>query len=72
MFVLKQWMFFEDISNFNKWKSLIKDKKCWMLQNAMLSNGNVSFAVKVISTENVEKLVEEVRKKIKLIFFLNY
>ena len=69
MFVLKHWMFFEDISIFNKWKSLIKDKKCWMLRNAMLSNGNVSFAVKVISTENVEKLVEEVRKKNQTYFF---
>ena len=63
MFVLKHWIFFEDISNFNKWKSLIIDKKCWMLRNAMLSKGSDNFATKVISTENVEKILEKVRKK---------
>ena len=63
MFVLKHWIFFEDISNFNKWKSLIIDKKCWMLRNVMLSKGNDNIAAKVISTENVEKNVEEVRRK---------
>ena len=63
MFVLKHWIFFEDISNFNKWKSLIIDKKCWMLRNATLSKGNDNFATTVISTENVEKAVEEVRRK---------
>ena len=36
MFVLKHWVFFEDIWNFNKWKSLIIDEKCWMLWNAVL------------------------------------
>ena len=36
IFVLKHSIFFEDISNFNKWKSLIIDKKCWTLRNAML------------------------------------
>ena len=35
-FVLKHWIFFEDISNFNQWKLLIKDEKCWMLRNALL------------------------------------
>ena len=69
MFVLKAWIFFEDISNFNKWKSLIIDKKCWMLRNAMLSNGNDNFATTVISTENVEKIVEEVRIKNQICFF---
>ena len=63
MFVLKHWIFFEDISNFNKWKSLIIDKKFWMLRNVMLSKGNDNIAAKVISTENVEKNVEEVRRK---------
>ena len=36
MFVLKHWVFMEDIWNFNKWKSLIIDEKCWMLWNAVL------------------------------------
>ena len=36
MFVLKHWIFFEDISNFNKWKSLIKGKKMLELRNALL------------------------------------
>ena len=31
MFVLKHWVFIEDIWNFNKWKLFIIDKKCWML-----------------------------------------
>ena len=69
MFVLKAWIFFEDISNFNKWKSLIIDKKCWMLRNAVLSKGNDNFATTVISTENVEKIVEEVRIKNQICFF---
>ena len=69
MFVLKAWIFFEDISNFNKWKSLIIDRKCWTLRNAMLSKGNDNFATTVISTENVEKIVEEVRIKNQTCFF---
>ena len=69
MFVLKHWIFFEDISNFNKWKSLIIDKKCWMLRNAVLSKGNNNFATTVISTENAEKFLEEVRKKNRTSFF---
>ena len=69
MSVLKHWVFLEDIWNFNKWKLL----------DAMESNakGNDNFAIKVISTENVEgksyifKInMKEVRKKIKLIFFI--
>ena len=56
IFVLKHWIFFEDISAFNKWKSLIIDKKYWMIRNAMLTKGNGNFATKVISTENVENL----------------
>ena len=36
MFVLKHWAFLEDIWNFNKWKLLITDKKCWMSWKAML------------------------------------
>ena len=36
MFVLKHWVFLEDIWNFNKWKSLIIDEKPWMLWKAML------------------------------------
>ena len=28
MFVLKHWVFLEDIWNFNKWKLLIIDEKC--------------------------------------------
>ena len=68
MFVLKHRIFFEGISNFNEWKSLIIDKKCWMLRNAretiiLLSKGNDNFTTTVISTENVEKIVEEVRRK---------
>ena len=69
MVVLKRWIFFEDIWNFNKWKSLIKDKKCWMLQNAMLSKVNDNFTTALISTENVEKIVEEVRRKNQTYFF---
>ena len=69
LFVLKPWIFFEDISNFNKWKSLIIDKKFWVLWNAMLSKENGNFATKVISTENVEKIVEEVRRKNQTYFF---
>ena len=72
MVVLKRWIFFEDIWNFNKWKSLIKDKKCWMLQNAMLSKVNDNFTTALISTENVEKIVEELKERIKLIYFLSY
>ena len=34
-----------------------------MLRNAMLSKGSDNFATKVISTENVEKILEKVRKK---------
>ena len=69
MFVLEQWIFFEDISNFSIWKSLIIDKKRWMLRNAMLSKRNGNFATAVISTENVEKIVEKVRKKNQTYFF---
>ena len=36
MFVLKHWTFLVDIWNFNKRKSLITDKRCWMLWKAML------------------------------------
>ena len=36
MFVLKHWVFLEDIWDFNKWKSLIIDEKYWMLGKAML------------------------------------
>ena len=68
LFVLKRWIFFDDIS-FNKWKSLIIGKKCWMLQNAMLSNGNDNFATKMISSENIEKIVEDVRRKNQTYFF---
>ena len=53
IFVLKHWMFLEDIWNFNKWKSLIIHEKCWdtMENNA---KGNYNFATKFKSTENVE------------------
>ena len=47
----------------------IIDKKCWMLRNANLSKRNNNFATKVISTENVEKIVEEVRRKNQTFFF---
>ena len=36
MFVLKHWVFLEDIWNFNKWRSLIIDEKYRMLWKAML------------------------------------
>ena len=36
MFVLKHWVFLDDIWDFNKCKSLIIDEKCWMLWTAML------------------------------------
>ena len=57
MFVLKHWVFLEDIWNFNKWRCLSDD--------AMDSNTkeNYNFAIKVISTENVVKNVKEVRRK---------
>ena len=65
MFVLKHWIFFEDISNFNKWKSLIIDKK-----NAGCNvKENDNFVTKVISTENVEKRVVKVRRKNQTYFF---
>ena len=67
-FALKHWIFFEDILNVNKWKSLIIDKKCWMLRNAILRKGNDNFATTVVSTENVEKIVE-VRRKNQIYFF---
>ena len=54
MFVLKQWIYFDNISNFNKWKSLIKGKKM-LGATECRSTGNDNFATKVISTENVEK-----------------
>ena len=66
---MKHWIFFEEISNFNKWKSLIIDKKCWMLRNAMLSQGNDTLATKVRSSETIEKIVEEVRRKNQTYFF---
>ena len=50
-------------------KSLIIDKKCWMLRNAMLSQGNDNLATKVISPETIEKIVEEVRRKNQTYFF---
>ena len=34
-----------------------------MLRNAMLSKENDNFATKVISTENIEKIDEDVRRK---------
>ena len=34
--VLKRWVFFENIWNFSKWKSLIIDEKCCMLWKTML------------------------------------
>ena len=71
MFVLKHWIFFEDIPNFNKWKSLIIDKTCWMLQNAMLSKENDNFAKKVISTENVAKQCGRSKKKKSNLFFFS-
>ena len=40
-----------------------------MLRNAMLSKGNDNVATKVISTENVEKIVDEVRRKNQTYFF---
>ena len=65
MFVLKHWIFFEAISNFNKWKSLIIDKKI-----GCNAKGNDNFATKVISTEDVEKTnVAEVRRKNQTYFF---
>ena len=65
MFVLKHWIFFEAISNFNKWKSLIIDKK-----NAGCNvKENDNFVNKVISTENVEKRVVKVRRKNQTYFF---
>ena len=50
-------------------KSLIIDKKCWMLQNAMLSQGNDTLATKVRRSETIEKIVEEVRRKNQTYFF---
>ena len=43
-----------------------------MLRDAMLSKGSNNFATKVISTENVEKIVKEVRKKNQTYFFLSF
>ena len=40
-----------------------------MLRNAVLSKGNNNFATTVISTENAEKFLEEVRKKNRTSFF---
>ena len=40
-----------------------------MLWNEMLSKRNDNFATKVISTENVKKNVEEVRRKNQTYFF---
>ena len=40
-----------------------------MLRNAMLSQGNDNLATKVISTETIEKIVEEVRRKNQTYFF---
>ena len=40
-----------------------------MLQNAMLSKGNDNFATAVISTEHVQKIAEEVRRKNQTYFF---
>ena len=60
---------YSNIANFNKWKSLIKDKK---MLDAMecTSTGNDNFATKVISMENVEKKnVDEVRRKNQTYFF---
>ena len=69
VFVLKHWIFSEDMSNFNKWKFLIIDKKCWMLRNAMQSKGNDNFTTTVISTENVEKIGRSKKKESNLFFF---
>ena len=38
-------------------------------RNAMLSKGSDSFATRVKSAENVEKIVEEVRRKNQIYFF---
>ena len=70
MFVFKHCVFLRDIWNFNKWKSLIINKKCWMLWRSNAKENN-NFAIKMISTENVEgessifnkKIMEEVRRK---------
>ena len=40
-----------------------------MLRNAMLSKGNDNFATKVISTENIEKIVEDLRRQNQTYFF---
>ena len=69
MFILKHWIFFEDISNFSKWKSLIIGKKYWMLRNGIRSKGSKNVVTKMISTENVEKIVEEVRRTNQTYFF---
>ena len=69
MFFLKHWIFFEDISNFNQWKTFIIGEKCWMLRNAMLSKGSNNFATKVIIPEIVEKFVKEIRRKNQTYFF---
>ena len=62
MFVLKHWIFFEDISNFKKWKSLFIDKK--MLDGTESNaKGNDNFATKGISTESVEKKCGRSKKK---------
>ena len=41
-------------------------------RNAMLSKGSDSFATRVKSAENVEKIVEEVRRKNQIYSFLSY
>ena len=69
MFVLKHLIFFEDISDFNKWKSFIIDKKFCMPRNALLTKGNDNLATKVVSTKNVGKIVKEVRRKNQTYFF---
>ena len=66
MFVLKHWIFFEYISSFKKQKSLIIDKKCWMLQNAMLRE-TIIFLPKWQAWKMQKK--QEVRRKNQTSFF---
>ena len=40
-----------------------------MLRNAVIGKGNNNFATTVTSTENIEKILEEVRRKNETSFF---
>ena len=70
MFIFKQWVFLRNVWNFNKWKSLIINEKCWMLRKSNAKE-NINFAIKIISTENAagesyifnKKITEELRRK---------